>query len=115
MSGKIPISTKIELNCIREDLEFFMTLFLTTNNITSGGILAFNLLPLLSLSHYNLENIPESSLEPEKELYGLCEFFFDGESYVDISNAVFFELERVSTLLNERLGWQVKSYQIKNW
>jgi hypothetical protein len=67
------------------------------------------------LTHYTIDKGVEKNLSSNIELYGLVEHFFNGKSYIELSELVEKQLQRISILLEAWLNWPIKPYQIQKW
>ncbi|MFQ5330035.1 MAG: hypothetical protein ACE5D4_08630 [Thermodesulfobacteriota bacterium] len=67
------------------------------------------------LVHYKIDDVPAGIINPDESLYGLVEYFFDGDSYATVNCGLNKQLERLSALLEEWLNWQVTPSQFNSW
>lgn len=68
-----------------------------------------------TLVHYSIEDIPVNALIYSRDMFGLCEYYFEERSFAEISVLVDKQIERVSQLLTAWLNWQPYPRQIRDW
>jgi hypothetical protein len=67
------------------------------------------------LVHYGIPKSLNAGLSLSTELYGLTEYFFNGNSYEQILNSVNAQISRISSILEEWLNWQVQQARLHSW
>jgi hypothetical protein len=68
-----------------------------------------------TLVHYGIPPDLDNHLSLDTTLFGLTEYFFAGRSYETICASVQSQIERVSTLLEEWLSWEIRPEALRNW
>ena len=68
-----------------------------------------------NMVHYRIENLPTEKLSFDKKLYGLVEYYFEGQSYDEVNQTLNVQIKRVAKLLEEWLDLHVLPNTLSNW
>jgi len=67
------------------------------------------------LVHYKINDIPETALDLNKNLYGLTEYFLDGKTYLEMEKILDLQIERISKVLEKWINWNISSNKLSSW
>lgn len=67
------------------------------------------------LIHYAIEGLSPNNLSTKLELFGLVEYYFNGQSYVEVLGKIDRQIERISIILEEWLNWKVRQSNLHDW